>query len=53
MPDTPTTPTETPVQTPTRTPGESPSEMPSPDRFYQPERLCPDQSQQGAWRSRP
>lgn len=24
-----------------------------PDRYYQPDRLCPDQSKEGTWKSRP
>ncbi len=34
------------------TPVEEPR-MPDPERHYNPERLCPDQSKDGGWRARP
>lgn len=48
MPET----VETPVKTgsPVR---ESPTPFDDPQRFYQPERLCPDQGKEGGWKSRP
>ncbi len=52
----PTPDTEAPVRTrpDTDTPvRENPFSLPEPDRFYQPERLCPDQSQEAGWTSRP
>lgn len=42
----PTKEVETPVKTPVK-----PEE--SPDKFYQPERLCPNQRKDGTWRSLP
>ena len=38
------------VDAPTRAPV-MPSE--DPERYYHPERLCPDQRQDGGWRTRP
>lgn len=45
--------TSTPVKTgaPTQAPERMPME--DPERYYQPERLCPDQSKDGGWRARP
>lgn len=53
MPETTEAPTTTPTTTPDTPVRENPFSLPEPDRFYNPERLCPDQSQQGGWRSRP
>ncbi len=44
-------PTEAPAKTPTKAPTEDPN--PGPERYYRPDRLCPDQKQDGGWRSRP
>ena len=32
---------------------EEPSPMEDPDRYYNPERLCPEQGKEGTWKSRP
>lgn len=45
---------QTPVKTPTRTPTRtSPETTPAPERFYQPERLCPTQRDDGVRWSAP
>lgn len=41
------------MTTPVKTPVKAPSETPGPERWYQPERLCPNQRKEGAERSRP
>lgn len=43
-------PTKPDIGTPTR---QEPSPFDDPDRYYQPDRLCPDQSKEGTWKSRP
>lgn len=43
-------PTKTRPGTPVR---EDPAPFDDPDRYYQPDRLCPDQSKEGTWHSRP
>ena len=51
MPDTDTPTRTTPdIGSPVR---EDPAPMDDPDRYYQPDRLCPDQSKEGTWKSRP
>lgn len=44
---------EVPTKTPTQTPTKNPEPGTAPERYYQPERLCPDQRQKGSWRARP
>ena len=46
-------PTEAPVETPVKAPEVTPDDSPSPDRFYSPERLCPDQRKDGGHRTAP
>lgn len=46
----PETPTRTRPDTPTR-PDTSP--IGDPERYYNPERLCPEQGKEGTWKSRP
>lgn len=46
------------ISDPTKTlPGapvrEEPSPLGDPDRYYNPERLCPEQGKEGTWKSRP
>lgn len=36
---------QAPVKDPVKTPVRTPEERPGPDRYYQPERLCPAQKQ--------
>jgi hypothetical protein len=43
----------TPTLTPTRTPTLAPGQEPDREPYYQPERLCPAQKQEGGWRARP
>lgn len=43
-------PTKPDIGTPIR---EEPAPMDDPDRYYNPERLCPDQSKEGTWKSLP
>ena len=47
---TPRPETETKTGTPVA-PEKAP--MPDPERHYQPQRLCPDQTKDGGWRARP
>jgi len=49
----PSAPATTPVETPVRAPTQVPDDMPGPEKFYNPERLCPDQKRDGGWRTRP
>jgi|FLYL01.1.fsa_nt_gi hypothetical protein len=46
-------PTETPVKTNVPGPETERPVKEDPDRFYWPERLCPDQTQKSTWRSLP
>lgn len=49
----PSAPTITPVEAPPRAPSRSPEEIPGPEKYYNPERLCPDQRRDGGFRTRP
>ena len=46
-------PTEAPVKAPPKAPEKSPDKKPSPERYYEPKRLCPDQKKDGGWRTQP
>lgn len=49
-------PTTSPNPVKTGAPTQAPDRVPmidDPERYYQPQRLCPDQSKDGGWRARP
>jgi hypothetical protein len=46
-------PTEAPVKAPPKAPEKSPDKKPSPERYYEPKRLCPDQRRDAVTRTAP